>query len=314
MSPPNSNVLAATDLSVSGRPIVTFAAQFAKSTGGQLRLVHVVDMSGEAFHVDKRESQARPPAERTSAQRRGRLEEAASALEAERRRGETFGVQCEADLLEGSVWESVLEHSIRTEAGFIVVGPHRIESTETKRRSMRERRLGSTADRLVRHAECPVWLVPVDAKDETKAPFAKWAVAVDFSVASSEAVRVVKSLATETKGDVALVHIVPPGYQPAHEPRSWQEALHEGTRSEAEKRLLEIAGDMPGLEVSLVVQAATTRLSTELLRQAERQGATVLVTGSHGRSKFGYMVLGSTAERCLRDATMPVLVVRRKWR
>lgn len=50
----------------------------------------------------------------------------------------------------------------------------------------------------------------------------------------------------------------------------------------------------------------------EILRQVKKQGCGLIVMGSHGRRGFARWVLGSVAERVVRGAACPVLVVKPK--
>lgn len=63
--------------------------------------------------------------------------------------------------------------------------------------------------------------------------------------------------------------------------------------------------------VDLVVEQAPD-IRTEILDQADARKADLIVVGSHGRSGFQHLLLGSTTERILRKARVPVLVVPRK--
>jgi nucleotide-binding universal stress UspA family protein len=51
---------------------------------------------------------------------------------------------------------------------------------------------------------------------------------------------------------------------------------------------------------------------TVIVRVAEREGADLIVMGTHGRTGFVHNTLGSTAERVVQRAGCPVLVVRPK--
>ncbi|HEX2830479.1 MAG TPA: universal stress protein [Burkholderiales bacterium] len=53
-------------------------------------------------------------------------------------------------------------------------------------------------------------------------------------------------------------------------------------------------------------------VSGAILADARRWGADVIVMGTHGRRGMNRLLLGSDAERVLRDATVPVLLVRAK--
>lgn len=48
----------------------------------------------------------------------------------------------------------------------------------------------------------------------------------------------------------------------------------------------------------------------EILETAQREGAGMIVMSSHGRSGLGRWLLGSVAEKVMRHAHVPVLVVR----
>jgi nucleotide-binding universal stress UspA family protein len=63
-----------------------------------------------------------------------------------------------------------------------------------------------------------------------------------------------------------------------------------------------------------VVQTATELGGTpvEIVRVATAGGHDLIVMGTHGRTGIGHALLGSTAERVIRHAPCPVLVVRQK--
>ncbi len=48
----------------------------------------------------------------------------------------------------------------------------------------------------------------------------------------------------------------------------------------------------------------------DIAREATRLGVDLVVTATHGRRGFSHFLLGSVAERIIRDATCPVLVLR----
>jgi len=83
-------------------------------------------------------------------------------------------------------------------------------------------------------------------------------------------------------------------------------------RSEANEALAEArkSFEAAGIRVgaSLVEAHAVWR---GIIEAAEAGGADLIVMGSHGRSGFEKLVLGSVAQRVLSHAHQPVLVVRR---
>ncbi len=63
----------------------------------------------------------------------------------------------------------------------------------------------------------------------------------------------------------------------------------------------------PGITIEAVVREGNT--AAEILEQAASMKADLLVIGTHGRSGFERLVLGSVAEKVLRKASCPVMTV-----
>ncbi|MGZ5091093.1 MAG: universal stress protein [Burkholderiales bacterium] len=59
-----------------------------------------------------------------------------------------------------------------------------------------------------------------------------------------------------------------------------------------------------------IVESHGRRVSEMIVRDARKWGADVIVMGTHGRRGLNRLFLGSDAERVLREATVPVLLVR----
>jgi nucleotide-binding universal stress UspA family protein len=66
----------------------------------------------------------------------------------------------------------------------------------------------------------------------------------------------------------------------------------------------------PGVTIEAVVRDGNT--AGEILEQATGMKADLLVIGTHGRSGFERLVLGSVAEKVLRKASCPVMTVPRR--
>jgi nucleotide-binding universal stress UspA family protein len=81
-------------------------------------------------------------------------------------------------------------------------------------------------------------------------------------------------------------------------------------REIASDRLNELAATLPADvgEVETVVALGTPHV--EIVRLAEEHEADLIVMATHGRGYISHAILGSTAERVLRRAPCPVLVVR----
>ncbi|MCG7391455.1 universal stress protein [Microvirga sp. ACRRW] len=135
-------------------------------------------------------------------------------------------------------------------------------------------------------------LVPVDLGEvETAQP------ALDKAV----------ELAKTSEGNVRLVYvraIVPVTYMEFMPP-----AFDQEQQDEAEKKLAELAASvkLPADRVSAVVRLGS--VYGEVLDEAEKTGADLIVVGSHRPSMATYL-LGSNASTIVRHARCSVLVVR----
>ena len=69
--------------------------------------------------------------------------------------------------------------------------------------------------------------------------------------------------------------------------------------------------DAQGVKGEIVVSEAASLddVSTAVLKAAADFNADLLVMGTHGRRGFQRLILGSVAERCVRQASLPVLLI-----
>jgi nucleotide-binding universal stress UspA family protein len=76
----------------------------------------------------------------------------------------------------------------------------------------------------------------------------------------------------------------------------------------AKMKALDVQGDAEIIETHGIAED----IANCIARCAERRGADLVVTGSHGRRGMQRMVLGSVAERFVRHSSCPVLLVRQQ--
>jgi nucleotide-binding universal stress UspA family protein len=85
--------------------------------------------------------------------------------------------------------------------------------------------------------------------------------------------------------------------------------LEDADRECLQKSIRRMAAGLPAdVRVDLRVEQAE-HVHSEVLRQLAATGADLLVVGSHGRSGFQRLFLGSVTEKVIRKATCPTLVV-----
>jgi nucleotide-binding universal stress UspA family protein len=135
---------------------------------------------------------------------------------------------------------------------------------------------------------------------------------VDFSEFSAAAYRYALSLAEYYHARLVCLHIVELWKYPfadyaAHEAdyAKFVKALNEG--GEVQLRDFVQKYSSPGIQPELAVRQGNASDCT--LWFAEKEDMEVIVMGTHGRRGFDRLVLGSNADRIMRKATCPVLVV-----
>jgi universal stress protein A len=130
-------------------------------------------------------------------------------------------------------------------------------------------------------------------------------VATDFSDAASHALAYGIELAGRLEARLSLLHV-------CESPLSAysleiQTANEAAARKQFSAILEDVRKRLPGTEGTLVSGSA----GEEIAAQAKRIGADLIVIGTHGRRGLGHMILGSVAEKTLRLAHVPVLVLHR---
>ena len=139
-------------------------------------------------------------------------------------------------------------------------------------------------------------------------------VPVDGSSASNAGLKEAVKLAKDQKAKLRLLHIVDE-LVVFNTPEAGfnVEAVIESMRRSG-KRLLEKAGKLAASRgvkpESGLVESAGVRVADVITRQAGRWRADLIVMGTHGRRGVNRMIMGSDAELVVRNAGMPVLLVR----
>jgi nucleotide-binding universal stress UspA family protein len=294
-------ILVTTDFSDASRQALPLAIEFARQFGATLALVHVIPAAlvGELSHIGIVFEQKRLAAE------------ARARLERFRETELPANLRVEPALLEGGPAHQIVTFAKETEADLILIATHGLTG-------LKHFWLGSTAERVVRHAPCPVLIVreqPVLVRfpGDVLCRFQRILVPTDFSEASRPALRYAAALAQPCGGEVTCIHVIEPPPYPefgyAHVPTK-EAAL----RREANKRLDVCCHDLTqaGIKARSVLRNGSA--FHEIAEQVREHGADLIIMGTHSRGPVAHALLGSTAERVVHHAPCPVLVVRERER
>lgn len=203
---------------------------------------------------------------------------------------------------DGAVIPTIVAYATESGAGLILLSTH-------GRGGIQRLWLGSVADALVRQAPVPVLLVrgarPVAKRLLGTPPFVRAVVPVDGSARSEEALAAVKALFGKVRARVTLVHVLHPmsavaGMNLKRDPaaevvRDYLEPLARRTASET----LEVRHEAR-------IDAHVARV---LLEAAEAHDADLIAIAGQGLRGVQRLLVGSVADKLIRSAAVPVLVV-----
>ncbi|GGM19415.1 universal stress protein [Deinococcus aerophilus] len=138
-------------------------------------------------------------------------------------------------------------------------------------------------------------------------------VPIDGSSLSALALPVAADLARRYGSSLTLLYVVPPPVVVYAESAYVYDGAEESARARAEgQRILEDARDsLDHPDVQLVrLDDADPRTAQAIADEVVRQGASLVVMSSHGRTGLEHFFLGSVAEGVMRRVDVPVLLVR----
>ncbi|HEX4460231.1 MAG TPA: universal stress protein [Polyangia bacterium] len=142
--------------------------------------------------------------------------------------------------------------------------------------------------------------------------FARILVPTDFSGSSRRAAAIAAELAGAFRGSLTLVHVyspdafvLPNGTVFTPSPGETQAA-----RDRADAALSAAKQALARCGAAVEVAAIEGDVADELLERANSGDYDLVVMGTHGRSGFQRVLIGSVAEHLMRHANVPVLTVR----
>lgn len=145
-------------------------------------------------------------------------------------------------------------------------------------------------------------------------PFKKILSPTDFSDPSYESLKAAAELAGHFSADLYLVHVIPPiplsnflspETTPSLDISLYQEELKKGS----EKTLQEVIEQRLPKGLSVHPLVVLGHPVEEILRLAQDQKMDLIVIATHGRTGLPHFLFGSVAEKVVRLAPIPVLIV-----
>jgi nucleotide-binding universal stress UspA family protein len=136
-------------------------------------------------------------------------------------------------------------------------------------------------------------------------------VPIDFSPLSKKALQYALRFGQEFGAEVMLLHVIEPEVPPAFD--GFMIAPSSTANTKYENRLKHLASSMRVRGIDRVESTVRTGLAAcEIVKAAKEFDTDLIVMATHGYTGWKHFAIGSTAERVVRAAPCPVLVVRER--
>jgi nucleotide-binding universal stress UspA family protein len=281
-----------------------WAEAIARLTGATMTLLRVVEPIEPLFELTGTWEYTNQAAERQE-----EAERAASAyLTSVADRLATRGVSAVARVSVGPPPEMILQ--AEREADLVIMASHG--------RTGPERWVfGSVTDKVLRGAATPVLLVPARAGQAAPVePLRRLVVPLDGSPLAEQALPVATHLARCASATIVLTHsfgwalAAVADYPAFFASGQGADRLIEQATGHARAYLENLVARLRAQGVTAEIDLRPEPAAEAILASVDAQHADIIVMTSHGRGGLGRWVYGSVADRVLRAATHPVLLVR----
>ena len=237
------------------------------------------------------------------------MKRASSQLDDLKGRAEPRGIAITTRMATGIPSEEVIAAARAEGSDLIVVGTR-------GKTGLAHILLGSTAERVIRGAPCPVLAVrtePADNDDESalsrSVTLERILVPVDFSDCSLDALKYAVVVAKQAQASLMLLHVLEPVSYGLDFTLGQSRARHLEVETWT-KRLEELAAthQHPDMVVESRLRGGVP--ADSILDAAKTLPCDLIVMGTHGRRGISHTISGSVAEAVLRKAHCPVIAVR----
>lgn len=215
------------------------------------------------------------------------------------------GVEVEPRIVEGVPAFEIIEAARDSVADLIIMGTHGLTGPQRVF-------FGSVAERVVRMSPLPVLTVRRPEHGFVECSIGGKRILglknilmpTDFSEASAYAARYAIALAKEYKARLHVFHVI--SITATGPDKEFFESEMKQQAQESIDRFMK--DELTGFEVGRGVKAGEP--FQEIVTEARKKDADLIVMGTHGRTFLKYALLGSVASKVVRNAPCPVLTVK----
>ncbi len=264
---------------------VQYAAGLAKNYGAKLHLLHVVTpiVTSARFPLN--------PVDSIKAMEKASVAEMDLIVAQLRARG----LKVESDVRSGDVQDEIKRSIPAVKPDLIAMGTH-------GRRGVTRWMMGSVTEWMMRHSPAP--LLTISARElKTDPVFRRILVTTDFSEGSADALAYALSIAQANHSKITLLHVI--DRSAVDIPSMYRETLMAGVQEQMKALVPPGSKNRPAI-ATRVDEGVPYRI---ILRILETDKPDLVVMNIHGKSMVDRALLGSTAERVVRAALCPVMLI-----
>ncbi|MGQ7848137.1 universal stress protein [Granulosicoccus sp. 3-233] len=281
------SILLATDFSERSDRALRRAVLLARGSGSRIHLLHVVDDDRPRRIVDH-----------DTADAKALLDELAQTLE------NVDGVSCSTGIIQADPFVGITEAVRDIGPDLLILGPHR-------RQILRDAFVGTTAERSIRAAACPVLMV----NGPPTAPYKQTLLTTDLSENARAALLHFERLQTGlvNSDDIAIVHVFDaPALRLTMSDtlsRESQNAYLHDLRIDAQRKLARHTATIGGKRPERIVRHDEASIAHEILTTAKDLKSDLIVMSTQGRNIIERLIMGSVTEQVLQFSPVDVLAI-----
>jgi nucleotide-binding universal stress UspA family protein len=282
-----ARILVATDFAATSNQALSYAVALARQYHARIFLAHVLTAVDEFGHAD-------PSSEPYQTQRRAAEQAMADILASKQMQG----ISHEVLLREGFLWQT-LDQLIRDKGvDLVAVGTHGA-------RASRPQSMGSAAELVSRHADCPVLIAGPATNSELQQVrrFKNILFATDFGLAAGHAAFCAFSMARDLGATVTLLHVLG---ETSYYSEGGLAMLDETTRV----RLIECVPEELAHSCKLECAVQYGDPAEQIVKAARETNADLIVMGARSGRPLATHLPQAAAYTAAINAPCPVITVR----
>lgn len=283
-----NNILLATDFSPESQNALRCAVSLAKRYQSMLFLTHVLPPEGSSMAAVEAwpglTDLVRHNAERSMA----KLEDTKNLK----------ALPHEVIIRSGDTWDVISQVLSDRNVDLIVMGTQ-------GHGGVKKLFLGSTAEKAIRHANCPIFTIGPDVRSVSFNRFDHILYATDFSGGSTRALTYALSLAEEDRAELTFLHVI--------ESRPVSESVLLEWKQQHREKLGQMVPPDVDLAYKPEIEVEVGIPKVEIVRLADTREAALIVMGCHSGGVGSTHLPWTTLHYVLEHAHCPVLTVRGEW-